>query len=456
LRHASLLCALLAVGGCTKDEPTQSPICERYLACLAATSPPTFASALPLYGPEGDCWKSTVTAQSCETACRTELQGLAAAHPGVAECAAASDGGVPPGDGRADGRRPLPDWGPLPAAGEVDILFVIDNSNSMEQEQRVLNANFGALIDALRSPKLGGPGCSAATPMACKLPSLRIGVVSTDLGAGTYGLPSCEVAGGDGGKLQTQPRSAGCTPPKDPWIAYADGVTNIPGATGDPEQQVKAAFECIAHLGTGGCGFEHQLESARRALDPAQNVNPSFLRPGAYLAIVFLTDEDDCSAKKTGLFDPSQQGLTDPLGPLTSFRCFEFGIQCKEGGRQPGVRTGCVPGLDWLQRVEDYVTFFQSLKAPGRTFLAAIAGPTDLVEVGVEGGNPVLKPSCQSANGVAVPAIRIQSLVSAFGPRGLFNRGLDPAGKEVSLNICATDYTPALRLLGARINAVGP
>jgi hypothetical protein len=46
---------------------------------------------------------------------------------------------------------------------EVDLLFVIDNSTSMEQEQKNLADQFPLLIEGLRSPKLGGAGCSAPT-----------------------------------------------------------------------------------------------------------------------------------------------------------------------------------------------------------------------------------------------------------------------------------------------------
>ncbi|MBU0611790.1 MAG: hypothetical protein KKI08_28195, partial [Armatimonadetes bacterium] len=281
---------------------------------------------------------------------------------------------------------------------DVDLLFMIDNSGSMEQEQELLRRQFPKLIEALRSPKLGN-----------QIPNVHIGVVSSDLGAGQYGLPSCEVSGGDGGKLQNTPRLAGCTGPSDPWISYIDGVTNIPGCSGDPVECVKSAFGCIAQLGILGCGFEAQLESARRALDPKLNINPGFIRPNAFLAVVFVTDEDDCSARDPQLFDPQQQGLTDPLGPLTSFRCFEFGIQCNINDRNKvGERTNCVPAFDWLFSVDDYIKFFGTLKpSKDRIIMAAIAGPLEPVVVGKDGPNPSLKPSCQTADGFAVPPIRI-------------------------------------------------
>lgn len=327
----------------------------------------------------------------------------------------------PPGtvdDGGAADAQPgnthtqfFPQGGPDTA---LDVLFVIDNSDWMDEAQKRLVASFPQMLDTLRAPGSAGD-----------LPSLHIGVVSTDMGAGDFGLPSCEVAGGDGGKLQDGPRVPGCTTPIDSWIAFADGQrnigsTNIPGCDGDPAACLREAFACLAPLGAGGCGFEAPLEAARRALDPQKNVNPGFRRAGVPLMIVILTNEDDCSARNPQLFDPQQQGLTDPLGPLTSFRCFEFGVQCDVNDRQVlGPRKGCVPAFDWLFAVQDYIDFFGTLAAPHELLLTAIAGPTAPVNVAQAGPNPLLQASCQvtaeDETGNAAPALRLAAVLKAFG-----------------------------------------
>ena len=345
---------------------------------------------------------------------------------------------------------------------KVDLLFVIDNSAGLQHEQRNLSKNFPRLIDALRSSKLGG-----------KIPNLHIGVISTDLGAGDYNLPSCEVAGGDQGKMQNKPQIAGCKAPRDLWISYNEGKVNIPGASGDPVKSVKAAFQCIAQIGEQGCGFEMPLESARRALEPAGKVNPGFLRLDALFALHILMDEDDCSARDSKLFDPSQQGLSDPLGPLTSFRCFEFGIRCDCPGKSKcdratqGPRKNCVPAGNWLYPIDEYVSFYRKLKPTGGVVMAAIAGPTERVEVGVDGSNPTLKPGCQTAQGFATPSIRIKALMHEFArelspqevadikakkkniPHFVDNNG---AWREENIfTVCAADYSPGLKHFGERI-----
>ena len=395
---------------------------------------------------------------------------------------------------------------PLYLDKDVDLLFVIDNSGSMAEEQKNLVDNFPKLVDALKSTKLGD-----------KLPNVRLGVVSTDLGAGNlYSDSSCHV-GGDGGKLTNTAKKTGCTAPSDKWIEYkeVDGQiqTNIVGA-GDPIAKVKAAFSCIAELGDTGCGFEQTLLSAKQALDPVKRVNPGFLRnddpccgtagkpkctgtaksklpncqkaerEDAMLALVFITDEDDCSASNDTLFDGSQQGLNDPLGPLTSFRCFEFGVQCTCPGKAKcdrftqGIRTGCKPGGQYLHNVNNFISFFRNLKkkpdtAGGacagvvdddRVIMAAIAGPTGdyvtiesngkettsalkrgKVEVGMQGQYPSLKPACTinigGKDNDAAPGVRIRTLVHAFAKK--LNAKEKAANQKIIANPQSTEtFTP--------------
>ena len=93
-------------------------------------------------------------------------------------------------------------------------------------------------------------------------------------------------------------------------------------------------FTCIAAIGETGCGFEHQFASILRALGAdgraAPSENQGFLRPDAYLAIIMITNEDDCSATPgVPLFDTgSNTNIASQLGPPANFRCNEFGHIC--------------------------------------------------------------------------------------------------------------------------------
>jgi len=184
---------------------------------------------------------------------------------------------------------------------DIDILFMVDNSLSMQPLISKLTQNFPAFMQVLEQSPQG-------------LPNVHIAVVSSDMGAGQWtGIPQCAV-GGDGGSFQdqigagtTEPGGMVCTSsgldPGQHFISNFNGVANYDTTLG-----IEHVFGCIASLGDHGCGFEHQLQSVVRALNadgkglPANNAG--FLRPPAYLAIVLLTNEDDCSS------------VNDPLGPL--------------------------------------------------------------------------------------------------------------------------------------------
>jgi len=226
---------------------------------------------------------------------------------------------------------------------QVDVLFVVDNSAGMAAKQQALIAAFPSLVKSLR-----------ATPGG--LPSLRVGVVSSNLGAGGSRLAECDQS--DRGLLQA-PRPGCAAGPKGRYLISLDaGMRN--NFDGDPA----AAFGCLADLGTGGCGFEQHLGAARRALDTDQPLeNEGFLRAGAILALVILADEDDCSTRAaTDLFEPS----TSRYGAQGSFRCAEYGHLCngvpppRTGGDLAGCRSA--EGAGKLTPVAEYVSFFKGLK----------------------------------------------------------------------------------------------
>ncbi len=323
-----------------------------------------------------------------------------------------------------------PSYKPTTAPAKLDLLFVVDNSGSMQQEQAALADAFPAFMSSLLGFKL--------------LLDLRVGVVSTDLGAGTLYVDSACVPSGDGGKLIKKASTAGCPLPTDDYISVTyDGDGNPKSnVSGD---QVVQAFSCMVKLGTDGCGFEQPLGAALKALDPA--INPNFLRKDAALAVVILTDEDDCTATNPQLYDPSQQGLNDPLGPLTSFRCFEFGVQCECPGKSKctrtttGKRTGCKPstGGGYMLDTGALLKKLQALRGPRQLHLAVIAGPASPVEVTKQGSYPSLKPSCQSSAGFAAPAVRLKAVVDALAPSSSFDQ------------ICVSGLTQTMKSLAKSV-----
>lgn len=152
----------------------------------------------------------------------------------------------------------------------VDLLFVIDNSGSMADEQANLIASVPGFIDGI-SDRLG-----VST-------DYHVGVVSTD--EATFNGDGCQEIGAlvtrTGGDLSSD---ADCGP-------YVDGTPFI-----TPRDDLATSFACAAQLGIDGNGIERPMDALAAALHPADGLmgcNADFLREEALLVIVLITDEED-------------------------------------------------------------------------------------------------------------------------------------------------------------------
>ncbi|HVV16766.1 MAG TPA: vWA domain-containing protein [Polyangia bacterium] len=277
----------------------------------------------------------------------------------------------------------------------IDILFMIDNSSSMTSMQQKLLMQLPAFMQVLQMLPNG-------------LPNVHIAVVSSDMGAPGDSTSSIACTQyGDDGNFQAMPRGSCTSTTLSSGSNFISDVDKMPNFT-DPIEKV---FQCIALLGASGCGFEHQLASIDRALG-ADNIdasgtphppdsNANFLRPEAYLGIVLLTNEDDCSAPaNTQLFslNGQQQGTMNQLGPIANYRCNQFGHLCKDANGNMGspplappagatqeTFTNCVsndsgnPQQQTLTPVTKFVQDIKTLKTdPDNTILvAAITAPPD-------------------------------------------------------------------------------
>jgi len=182
---------------------------------------------------------------------------------------------------------------PVVLMRQLDLLFMVDNSPSMKPKQDKMRDQFPQLIEALRDP----------TDQS--LPDLRIAIVDSDLGSGAGASIRCpaDATGiyGDMGKFQMR-GAATCGANSDAqWLEFTKGSpVNFKG-------ELKEVFGCLAsNVGVAGCGLEHQLAAIEWAFYVKDNQSQlAFLRPDAYLGVVILTDEDDCSATpQTGMFNP--------------------------------------------------------------------------------------------------------------------------------------------------------
>ena len=147
----------------------------------------------------------------------------------------------------------------------VDLLFVIDNSNSMLDEQANLIASFDGFIAGIQD------NLDEAN-------DYHIGVVTTDDYVAND--PECQELGA----LVTQTFEGSCGPfAEGAFITLAD--------------ELEGSFTCAANVGVDGSNDERPIDAMLTALSPELNAeggcNAGFLRDDALLVVVLITDEDD-------------------------------------------------------------------------------------------------------------------------------------------------------------------
>jgi len=291
---------------------------------------------------------------------------------------------------------------PLFIPVQTDILFVVDNSNSMTEEQAGVARELPTFIQVLKA----GAGVEQ---------DLRVGLVDTSV-----------YAAFDNGRGQVL-----VTPfPQGGWLRQfplADGgPTDGARWLSDPDpEMVPRLAVAIQGLGVNGSYQETPFEAARIALTQTGfwqvlpdggSPNAGFLRPGARLLVVAVSDEDDCSEMS---FRPAPKVFFNDVDDQ------DF----------------CTRHEDLLTPVKDYLDAFRGLDAgTGRTrevLWGAIApvARSNKVAQGVQGaladGGPVIQNvDCPTSGG---PGYRHRQMA------------LDFDGTLTNLDsICAPDYHQSL------------
>ena len=321
---------------------------------------------------------------------------------------------------------------------DADILFMIDDSRSMQLNQASLIANFPILMSTLRAFPGG-------------LPNLHIAVVTSDLGARETAYGGCSRRQGAACSARRRPAAWGRRDRSSTSRTTRRSRT-IPGTIDD-------AFACIANVGTSGCGFEHQLASPAVALGfngsiPAANAG--FLPPGR-------VPRRHLHHQRGRLLGAAEHGAvrfvvvlqSSPLGPPL-FRCNEFGHLC--GGVAPP-RNGTTPVTITADCHSNETAASSTRWDAGRLLQVAEGRSGDAVRVGDRrAGQAVhdqlrrqhlhgrartrraIAHSCTRSDGAfADPAVRMADFVTQFGSNGIMT------------SICDDSYAPALSQLGMAI-----
>ncbi len=238
------------------------------------------------------------------------------------------------------------------AVDKIDLLFMIDNSQSMADKQQILALAVPQLVsrllnppcvddvgNAVDQPAAPGMDCAQGSREFEPISDVHIGVVSSSLGG--IGGPFCEPGGSEDfnetqrdmahliGSVRTLANTSveGFLNWDNRAQATRDADTFPDAPPINDIATLTARFtEHVIAAGEVGCGFEASLESWYRFLiDPkpyltvsipnAQNSQgvpdgiddviltqrDMFLRGDSLVAVIMLTDENDCSIKADGL-----------------------------------------------------------------------------------------------------------------------------------------------------------
>lgn len=157
---------------------------------------------------------------------------------------------------------------PPVASGQGDIIWVIDNSGSMSDYQQSIQINMNLFIREFSSAAQGT--------------DWRMGLVSTD---------------------RTD----------SPYIGFSS-LDRLDSSTTEP---VLLFNQAVARLGTDGSPTEQPLEAVRNAITS----HPDFLRPGAKLFVIVVTDEEDQSQRTVADYVSFLHSLV-PAANITSYGVF--------------------------------------------------------------------------------------------------------------------------------------
>jgi hypothetical protein len=226
------------------------------------------------------------------------------------------------------------------------------------------------------------------------------------------------------------PAVAGCLATYDPFL-HATSSTPGPDFARD--------FTCIATLGTEGCGFEQPLAAMEKALTvqvAPGGPDAGFLRDDAALAIVILSDENDCSAADTTMFDPEGPG-----GPL-------------------GVR--CTTMADHLAVPDRFVASLNGVKPDGRLVVAMMVGvppavgacnttgdaiapclaESSMAET-IDPGTGIVRPVCENLPDTrAYPGLRFVQLARLLGRKAFVQSICNPQFETFFRHLAQLAQTP--------------
>jgi hypothetical protein len=198
---------------------------------------------------------------------------------------------------------------------KVDILFVVDDSGSMEAHQERLSKNVEVLTKSIEKNRVL---------------DYHIGVITTTMGINDY-------------------RN----------VNYGGRLVSMPGKPRFVDRSTPGGMDLLRRyiqVGTSGASTEKVFEPAEAALSAlATTYNVGFLRQDAYLVFIFITDSDDQSSKINGSDYSAQEffNFTTKLKSGNAKKIIPYGIVIPSA-INPGV--GCARDSGPPKKLEDYIS----------------------------------------------------------------------------------------------------
>ncbi len=298
--------------------------------------------------------KSSQSKRSAWTLLRAGLAGLAVMVGGAAVTAGCLDRPVAPAVPKTS--NVYVDEIRQTAVDKIDLLFMLDNSISMADKQAILAEAVPLLVTRLITPlcvtacndkncspaemrdgKAMNPPtyadstgkCAAGAPEFSPIKDIHVGVITSSLGShGAAGMKDVCVSAQDNdhAHLLGQLRMGQAPYDGNGFLKWdtTKPAKYTPAGDSNGEMFTTKFTTMVQSAGEHGCGYEASLEAWYRFLiDPeppgtvavppmtsqavVQDVDPvvlsqraAFLRPDSLVAVVMLSDENDCSIQDEG------------------------------------------------------------------------------------------------------------------------------------------------------------
>lgn len=228
-------------------------------------------------------------------------------------------------------------------SNKIDILWVVDNSGSMSDEQASLAANFDAFIQSFASKDI----------------DFQMAITTTDARAGISGEP----------------------------VAGSIDALNY-SAMQDDVDLFKNSFKSMIQVGIRGSGHEQGLQTS---YDFFNNYGNSFLREDAFLQVIYVSDENDQSPDMVSAYVEAIQDMKLNAGKVKMHGIVSFADE-GQGITNGHARYGDATELTSGSLYDIDGDFYQSLENLGEkivelveTFPLQFAPVVDSIVVKVNG-----------------------------------------------------------------------